>query len=117
MSHVQKRRLSRNGGDGSIEDDEAENIMSDSPREIDFLCLGVSESREIAVRRLKHYRIELGHRRCGMRPLWWRRDPERGRGGKSRTEDARWANRDATEEHGKPINRNSGESQMEVTPE
>ena len=26
VSHVQKRRLSRNGGDGSIEDDEAENI-------------------------------------------------------------------------------------------
>ena len=26
VSHVPKRRLSRNGGDGSIEDDEAENI-------------------------------------------------------------------------------------------
>ena len=43
-SHVQKRRLSRNGGDGSIEDDEAENIClnSDSPREIDF-CVRVCQ--------------------------------------------------------------------------
>ena len=36
----------------------------------------------------------------------------------ARNEDARRASREATEEHGKPtIYKNSGESQMEVTPE
>ena len=34
-----------------------------------------------------------------------------------RKEYARRASREATEDHGKPIYENSGESQMEVTPE
>ena len=52
-----------------------------------------------------------------MRPLWWHGGPGTEEE-EARKEDARQANRDATGEHGKPtIYENSGESQMEVTPE
>ena len=67
--------------------------------------------------RLAHVRIELGDPRCGMKPSWWRRGP-RTEEEEGRIEDAKRANRDATQEHGKPtIYENSGESHMEVTPE
>ena len=78
--------------------------MSDSPREIDF-CVRVCQR---AVKwRSRDERMagwNLGPRRCGMmRPQWWRRGPGTEEE-KARTEDARRASREATEEHGKPIN-------------
>ena len=71
----------------------------------------------MAIWRLLHNRIELLDPRCGMGSLWWRRGPGTEEE-EARKEDARRASREATEEHGKPtIYENSGESQMEVTPE
>ena len=63
----------------------------------------------MAVWRLTHNRMELWVPSGGAEV--------QGEEEEARTEDARRASREATEEHGKPIYENSGESQMEVTPE
>ena len=49
-----------------------------------------------------------------MRLQWWRRGPGTEEE-EARKEDARRASRKATEEHGKPIDQDSGESQVEVS--
>ena len=70
----------------------------------------------MAVWRLLHYRKELLHPRFERGSPWWRVEVQ-GEEEEARTEDARRASREATEEHGKPIYETSGESQMKVTPE
>ena len=91
--------------------------MSDSPREIDF-CVRVCQ-RAVKWRSGDYY-CTFGWN-LSTRDVEW--GPRGGAGAQGeeeegRTEDARRASREATEEHGKPtIYENSGESQMEVTPE
>ncbi len=89
--------------------------MSDSPREIDF-CVRVCQ-RAVKWRSGDYCTtgLNLSYRdvECGPRGG----TEVQGEEEEGRTEDARRASREATEEHGKPIYETSGESQMEVTPE
>ena len=89
--------------------------MSDSPREIDF-CVRVCQR---AVKSRSRDYNTTGWNLCYRDVNWGLRSgvEVQGEEEETRTEDARRASREATEEHGKPIYENSGESQMEVTPE
>ena len=89
--------------------------MSGSPREIDF---SVRVCQRAVKWRSGDY-CTTGLNFCMRVVKWGPRDGAevQGEEEEGRTEDARRAGREATEEHGKPIYETSGESQMEVTPE